>query len=369
MKKFIYITFLLISIITNAQTFNDFIIKQQLGFYEEKDSKAYDALETLRKFILNKEKNLYVENTENEYYKEFSEIFFNPNIPQQFYSYIPTTYTIKNDIIIFEIDVIESVNINNESRNIVYVNAYILIELNKNKILLNQNNIKLLPNIKIHDFDNINIINHNVNINKKDVLKIKNYIKQQSQFLSIDKKDLEKQNLTIISSNTLNDGYFYYGINKYTSYVNNYKKHKIFAGKNSIYYKHEIIHYLLNLKTEKINPIIDEGLATWLGGSLNYTYEDFLKKSISDKSDLEISTIITNFIEDTDPKNNNKYDYFLRALFVNSIFGSKDRIDEKLLNKLINEELYDYSIKELIDEIGFDKKDLKIDMMNKLKEL
>lgn len=369
MKIFFYSILFLISTFVKAQIFNDFYIKQQLGFYENKNSKAYTALTTLKNFILKKQKKFYVENTNNDYYKEFYKIFFNPNVPQKYYSYIPTTYSIKNNIIIFEVDVIECFEMNKEMNNTVYVNAYILIDLNKNKILLADNNINLLPNIKINHFNNISLISNHVDINKKDISKIKRYINHQSKALYIDKNALNKQNLTIISSNTLNDGYFYYGINKYIAYTNNHRNYKIFAGKNSVFYQHEIIHYLLNLKAEKINPIIDEGLATWLGGSTTNSYEEFIIKSTDGLSDSQIALIISKFISDSNAKNNNDYDYYIRALFVNAIFDSQELIDKNLLNKLINKNLYNHSVKQLIYETGLSRTQIRSKMINRINQI
>ncbi|WP_313373731.1 hypothetical protein [Chishuiella sp.] len=353
-----------------AQYFNDFYIKQQLGFYEEKDSDAYNALEVLRKFILEKDKPLFVKSSNNDYFEKFINTVFNPYLPQNLYSYVPTTYYIKNNVIVFEIDVIESAEINNKTINIVYANVFIPIDLKKNLILLDEKNIDLFPNINRINYKGINVISNHVLNSKREILEIKKYIHQKSKVLSISNSVLQNGNLTIFTSNNLNDGYFYYGINKYVNYVNNYSKNKIFAGNRPLFYKHELIHYLLNLKTkDKINPIIDEGLATWLGGSTKYSYNQFLKKSLEGKSNSEIDLIIDNFLSDNNSDNNNKYEYFIRSLFVNAVFKSEEKLDQMILDKLINGKMYDFSINQLIKELNLDKHELKKFIKTKINEI
>lgn len=363
----IFLLFSFFVVRLDAQYFNDFYIKQQLGFYEEKSSKSYEALEVLKKFILEENKSRLVENPENNYFKKFSNVFFNPNVPQKYYSYIPTSYYIKNDVIVFEIDVIESVNINNKINNILYVSAFIPVNLKSNLILLDDSNLNFLQNINTINLGSIKVISNNLNIDKKEIFKIKNYIRENSKILDIKNIDLKKNPLMIISSKGLNDGYFYYGINKYISYVNNYLDNKIFAGNNSLFYKHELIHYLISLKTKnKINPVIDEGLATWLGGSTKYSYEEFINKSTQDKSNDEINTLIDKFLKDDNNENNNKYEYFIRALFVNAIFKSKENLDEKVLNNIISQDIYNFSIKEIINKLGLNVNEIKFFMMSKI---
>ncbi|WP_313580789.1 hypothetical protein [Chishuiella sp.] len=367
----LFFLFFLANYEIKAQYFNDFYIKQQLGFYEEKDSKAYNALEVLRKFILEKDKSAFVKNSSNDYFEKFISIVFNPYLSQNFYSYIPTTYYIKNNVIVFEMDVIESVEINNKIINIVYVNTYIPVDFKNNLILLDEQNIDLLPNINKRNYEGISIIsNHILSNNKGEILEIKKYIRQKSKALSISNKTLKNGNLTILASSNLNDGYFYYGINKYINYVNNYSNNKIFAGNHSLFYKHEIIHYLLNFKTkDKINPIIDEGLATWLGGSTKYSYNQFLKKSLEGKSNSEIDIIIDNFLSDDNSENNNKYEYFIRALFVNAVFKSEKILDQTILNKLISEKMYVLSVNEIIEELNLDKNELRTFIKTKINNL
>lgn len=366
----LFFLFFLANYEIKAQYFNDFYIKQQLGFYEEKDSEAYNALEVLRKFILEKDKSVFVKNSNNDYFEKFINTVFNPYLPQDLYSYVPTTYYIKNNVIVFEIDVIESAEINNKTINIVYANVFIPIDLKKNLILLDEKNIDLFPNINRINYKGINVISNHILNSKREILEIKKYIHQKSKVLSISNNVLQNGNLTILASSNLNDGYFYYGINKYINYVNNYSNNKIFAGNHSLFYKHEIIHYLLNFKTkDKINPIIDEGLATWLGGSTKYSYNQFLKKSLEGKSNSEIDIIIDNFLSDDNSENNNKYEYFIRALFVNAVFKSEKILNQTILNKLISEKMYDLSVNEIIEELNLDKNELRTFIKTKINNL
>lgn len=370
MKKRLLILSVICFTYLNAQNFNDFYIKQQFSFYETDDS-ALNALNVVKNFILLPNKLEYVEDCNSDYCSEFMRLFFNENMSPEDYHYVPTVYYKKDHYIVFEIDVIESINIDNKIENVVYQNVLLPVNLLNNKISLNVNNLKILPNINIASFDGINIISNNKNDYKENLSKIKEYIDKLAEILYIPQKDLKKSNLTIISSSTLNDGYYYYGINKYIAYVNNYRKDKIFAGTNSIFYKHEIIHYLVSLKNKgEINAIISEGLATWLGGSMNLSYEDFIALKTKKLSEEELKNIIDDFIKDIDSSDDYKYDYFLRAVFVSSIFNnSYKNIDKETLESLISSNIENNTIQQIVELIGANPDELKSKMLNEIRRI
>lgn len=377
LKKCFFMKVLLTSLLlfslycSYSQVFNDFYIKQQINFYKKGDSEL-KALETLKNFLLAENKNQYVDNCDNEYCSEVLRLLFTTNLPQEYYHYIPTVYYKKDNYIIFETDIIESIDIDGVIENVVYANVLIPVNLSNFKIILNDENITFLPNINEYNFGQIKIISNNKNQEGfEDELKsIKKYIKTTAKKLHIPDNNITNSPLTIISSSTLNDGYFYYGINKYLGYVNNYSNNKIFAGVNPIFYEHEIIHYLLNIKvqTKKINPIVNEGLATWIGGSLNLKYEDFIQQKIQNVDKPIIQKMINNFLLDTDFSDDSSYDYSIRAVFIKSLLGDKNEIESEKLNFLLSEKLANKSINEILVLMNLDIDNLKQKMLNEFEK-
>lgn len=354
-----------------SQSFNDFYIKQQISFYKKGDSEL-KALETLKNFLLDKNKNQYIDNCSNEYCSEVLRLLFTTNLPREYYHYIPTVYYKKDNYIIFETDIIESIDIDGTLENVVYANVLIPINLNNFKITLNNENITFLPNINEYNFGQIKIISNNKNQEgfKDQSKSIRKYIKTTAKKLHISDNNLTNNPLTIISSTTLNDGYFYYGINKYIGYVNNYSNNKIFAGVNPIFYEHEIIHYLLNIKVKekKINPIVNEGLATWIGGSLNLEYEDFIRQKIQDVDKPGIQNMINDFLLDTDFSDDSSYDYSIRAVFIKSILRDKNQIASEKLDFLLSEKLANKSINEILVLMKLDIENIKQKMLDEFEK-
>lgn len=126
-------------------------------------------------------------------------------------------------------------------------------------------------------------------------------VKKQLDFENklIDKFGLEKINYKYISANSVYDFMKIRGFDYENSmFFNNQKggvslpsHHLIFSGNNSEYYPHELVHLYTYKYFKNKNTTIDEGLATYLGGSKGFDYLyhiNALKKYLT-KNNIDLS--------------------------------------------------------------------------------
>lgn len=112
----------------------------------------------------------------------------------------------------------------------------------------------------------------NENIAKKAV----NFCNQKAAFLGIQNWEPFDYYLTYNGDqmgNLINFDFFFAG---YTTGISMKKNHILLSGIASEYYPHEFIHMIL--PPFERHPFIEEGIATWLGGTNNQSFEEVSKR-------------------------------------------------------------------------------------------
>lgn len=111
----------------------------------------------------------------------------------------------------------------------------------------------------------------------------------------------------------------------------------IFAGNNSELYVHELVHIYTRAKTipdKNLSFWADEGLATYLGGSGEYSYKELLK--ILKQRDLRNRDLLRDLhdVYATDIVDNFPIGYALNALLIENILAKRNK---KIIDFLYNE--------------------------------
>lgn len=125
----------------------------------------------------------------------------------------------------------------------------------------------------------------------------------------------------------------------------------IFAGNNSEYYPHELVHLYIDKLFGKTNRILNEGIATYLGGAINLSYSEQLKKIKAYMKDNPDSNFYKNTFD-----NYYNIDYESSFMYVGGAFicniilkeYGKEKLFEIIKSSKTNEEL-DFSLKELFN--------------------
>ena len=201
-------------------------------------------------------------------------------------------------------------------------------------------------------------------------------IKKQIEFENelISKFDFVKINYTYISCNSVYDYMKLRGFDYEDSmFLNNQKggeafsSHKlIFSGNNSEYYPHELVHLYTHKYFKNVNSTINEGLATYLGGSKEL---DYLKHIGILKEYLAINKIdLFEYLFDDEKKytiigNVSSIRYSAGALLC-AIADKKNVLNQLLDSGKSNEELI-LTIENLFD---IDRKDFNSFINEKLSE-
>ena len=137
----------------------------------------------------------------------------------------------------------------------------------------------------------------------------------------------------------------------------------IYSGNNSEYYTHEIVHIYLKKMFPNISKILDEGVATYIGGSGTYDYEWHRKKMTE-----HLSTATINLSEHFNPyerlyiDNETPIPYMIGALIcerTNRMYGK-----EKLFELLNSEK----EIWDALSEVGLTKENLTTELKEELSQ-
>lgn len=141
----------------------------------------------------------------------------------------------------------------------------------------------------------------------------------------------------------------------------------IFAGNNSEFYPHEIVHLHTYQKFGSISSFLDEGLATYLGGALGISYDMHLDKLKSffkiNQNKIFLEECFSNKLLDKETSLSTIGAAFLCQMVYNDC--GKDYLFDML--KFVNREDEKNDIKKyLIDVYGIKKHDLNKFIINKL---
>lgn len=125
----------------------------------------------------------------------------------------------------------------------------------------------------------------------------------------------------------------------------------IFTGNNSEYYPHELVHLYVYKLFGNTNRILNEGIATYLGGAIDLSYSEQLKKI----KDYIKNNPSTNFYKNTFDNYYN-IDYNTSFMYVGGAFicnviikeYGKEKLFEIMKSSKTNEEL-DFSLKKLFN--------------------
>lgn len=252
--------------------------KAFLDVYKENDS----IINTFKKFVNSEYEdfNLYWKKSDTTIFKyAYDDLYF--LIPKNYPSYIPTILAIqkinKNKYVV-KIGIMGSPE---EIDTLVAIyNFYAIRENNgdfKFENVISQN-LKMWNKFKIENIEYYYPANKELNqaeVNKQ--------IEFENSLIS--KFNFKKINYKYISANTTYDFMKLRGFDyDDTMFFNNQKggqafsnSNLIFSGNNSEYYAHELVHLYVHKYFSEANSTINEGLATYLGDSLEMDYKTHIR--------------------------------------------------------------------------------------------
>ena len=90
----------------------------------------------------------------------------------------------------------------------------------------------------------------------------------------------------------------------------------VFSGLGDPYYPHELTHIVVRDLEGGAHPIVSEGVATWLGGSITFDYLSLLTTYRSERRGTDVPSFIQLFTEDAIPQDDQ---YILGAVLIDAI--------------------------------------------------
>lgn len=117
----------------------------------------------------------------------------------------------------------------------------------------------------------------------------------------------------------------------------------IFSGNGSAYYPHEVVHLYTNQKFDNIHSILDEGIATYLGGSQGLSFEEYMEELYFFLDNSNINIYNTLFLKKSSVNVNDKVslEYAFGSLLCHIIINKydKDKLFEFMNSGREDEEL------------------------------
>ncbi len=90
----------------------------------------------------------------------------------------------------------------------------------------------------------------------------------------------------------------------------------IFSGLGDPYYPHELTHVVVHDLEEGAHPIISEGVATWLGGSITFDFQSLVTTYHAERETGDVPSFIELFTDDDIPQDDQ---YVLGAVLVDAV--------------------------------------------------
>lgn len=287
MKRF-FLFFLFIQFVSScAQESSQTVSKKLQIDYSIKQNKSnkvktiIDALEVLYNSSYKNYKEYWIDDDFVKLKEPFRDLYFAFN--SGYLDYEPTVISVyKNENNIYKESYTVKIAIigNPEGFNSLYQIYDLGVVFLDNKPKFRNLFLDNLKNYKIKKVSNISYyLKKGINKNQiKQQVKFDNYI---SNFLHKDKLEYDffvcssfKEILKLQSFDYFDNMYFHNSAGGMAWG----KESIVFSGGDSFYYPHEVVHLYMSKHYPNRHDVLDEGMATFLGGSLGLSYEELLKE-------------------------------------------------------------------------------------------